>query len=256
MKYLVIGAGGTGGLIGGYLARAHQDVTLVARGKHLEAIQQKGLTIKTYGCNPITVKNIVALPESDLNDQKFDIIFVTVKAYSLKDVIKMVLDASHSKTLIIPILNSLGAGSYLRKYLPGLQVYDGCIYITGYVSAPGEVSQNNPIFRIVYGLNEKSSKNKPERERMQNHLRQSGIDVLYSEEITGEIFKKLTFTSAFAAAAAYYDKQAGDLQIPGEARELFVKLLDELCEIASGAQIACDRQSVLSDNITILDSLS
>lgn len=38
MKYLVIGAGGTGGCIGGYLADAGRDVTLIARGKHLEAI--------------------------------------------------------------------------------------------------------------------------------------------------------------------------------------------------------------------------
>ena len=43
MKYLVIGAGGTGGCIGGFLAHGGQDVTLIARGEHLKAIQENGL---------------------------------------------------------------------------------------------------------------------------------------------------------------------------------------------------------------------
>ena len=46
LKYLVLGAGGTGGPIGGYLARAGKDVTLIARGRHLEAMKSNGLEIE------------------------------------------------------------------------------------------------------------------------------------------------------------------------------------------------------------------
>ena len=42
MKICVVGAGSIGGLLGAKLALAGEDVTLIARGKHLEAIQQKG----------------------------------------------------------------------------------------------------------------------------------------------------------------------------------------------------------------------
>ena len=45
MTYLVIGAGGVGGCIGGYLADAGFDVTLIARGRHLEAIHSRGLRL-------------------------------------------------------------------------------------------------------------------------------------------------------------------------------------------------------------------
>ena len=45
MKYLVIGTGGTGGLIGGFLAKNQLDITLIACGEHLKAIQNQGLTI-------------------------------------------------------------------------------------------------------------------------------------------------------------------------------------------------------------------
>ena len=43
MKYAIIGAGGTGGSLGFFLTKAGKDVTLIARGKHLEAIRKNGL---------------------------------------------------------------------------------------------------------------------------------------------------------------------------------------------------------------------
>lgn len=46
MKYAVIGAGGTGGMIGFYMTKAGKDVTLIARGEHLAKTQEKGLTVE------------------------------------------------------------------------------------------------------------------------------------------------------------------------------------------------------------------
>lgn len=48
MKYLIIGAGGTGGVVGFHMAQAGKDVTLIARDAHLESIQQKGLTLQEH----------------------------------------------------------------------------------------------------------------------------------------------------------------------------------------------------------------
>lgn len=151
MKYLVIGAGGTGGLIGGYLAKKKFDVTIVARGEHLRVIQQKGLTIKTYGEEPVHLTNIKAIGEDALENQKFDVIFVCVKAYHLSSIVQMLKDAAQEQMMIIPILNSLGIGAYLRTELPGLNIYDGCIYITGFISAPGEVSKITRFLEFFTG---------------------------------------------------------------------------------------------------------
>lgn len=43
-KFLIIGTGGVGGSIAGFLALAGKDVTCIARGKHLEAIREKDFT--------------------------------------------------------------------------------------------------------------------------------------------------------------------------------------------------------------------
>ncbi|MGW5670930.1 ketopantoate reductase family protein [Micromonospora sp. NPDC003776] len=47
MRYLIIGAGAVGGTIGVRLGEAGRDVTLVARGAHLSALQEQGLTLRT-----------------------------------------------------------------------------------------------------------------------------------------------------------------------------------------------------------------
>jgi len=254
MKYLVIGAGGTGGLIGGYLAKNQLDVTLIARGEHLMAIQQKGLTIKTYGEEPVHISNIKAIGEDALENQKFDVIFVCVKAYHLSSIVQMLKNAAHKQTVIIPILNSLGAGAYLRTELPRLNIYNGCIYITGFISAPGEVSQNNQIFRIFYGL-DKENKTDNSRDTMEREVRESGIDIRYSAAITSEIFKKLTFTSAFASCAAYHNIQASSLQSDETYRNHFISLLKELKQISDAANFGLT-DKFFKENLQILDDLS
>ena len=47
MKILVLGSGGVGGCIGAYLSKAGKDVTLIARGQHLEKMQEQGLVIES-----------------------------------------------------------------------------------------------------------------------------------------------------------------------------------------------------------------
>ena len=47
MRLIVIGAGGIGAYFGGELARAGHDVTMFARGAHLDALRERGLTVRT-----------------------------------------------------------------------------------------------------------------------------------------------------------------------------------------------------------------
>lgn len=59
MKYLIIGAGGTGGVVGYYMTKAGKDVTLIARGAHLKQMQTNGLILEKMwdqSTETITVK--------------------------------------------------------------------------------------------------------------------------------------------------------------------------------------------------------
>src|SRR4051812_43515512 len=80
MRIAVLGAGGTGGYFGGLLARAGEDVTFIARGAHLAAIQANGLTVKSR-----TVGDFTVSPASATDDPQsvgpVDLILFCVKTY-------------------------------------------------------------------------------------------------------------------------------------------------------------------------------
>ena len=124
MKYVVIGAGGTGGPIGGFLTRAGKDVTLIARGEHLKKIREYGLQFETpSGSFTVPVK-ACAMEEYQ---GSADVIFVCVKGYSLADTIPFIERIGDSHTVVIPVLNIYGTGKELQKSLPDIPVMDVCI---------------------------------------------------------------------------------------------------------------------------------
>ena len=148
-KYLIIGTGGVGGSIAGFLALNGEDVTCIARGAHLEAIRSRGLHLKS-DLKGEHFLNVKACTSEEYND-KADVIFVCVKGYSI-DSIKDVLErASTPDTLVIPILNVYGTGPSIGRLAPSLKVLDGCIYIVGFVSGEGEITQMGTMFRLVFG---------------------------------------------------------------------------------------------------------
>ena len=145
-KFLIIGTGGVGGSIAGFLALAGKDVTCIARGKHLEAIREKGLHLKSdlKGEHYLPVKACTA---EEYNEQA-DVIFVCVKGYSINSIQDVLERASHQDTLVIPILNVYGTGPRIGRLVPRVTVLDGCIYIVGFVSGTGEITQMGKIFRL------------------------------------------------------------------------------------------------------------
>lgn len=153
MKYLIIGAGGTGGCMGAYMAQAGKDVTLIARGAHLKAIQENGLKMETTFKGNFTVENIQATDMEHYNE-KPDVIFVCVKGYSLDETIPFIRRVAKPESIVIPVLNIYGTGGRMQKELPELLVTDGCIYIVGLIKEPGCLLQSGNLFKVVFGVRE------------------------------------------------------------------------------------------------------
>ena len=104
MKICIIGAGATGGYLGVKLIKAGLDVSLVARGAHLEAMKDKGLTLIE------NEKKIVCFPKCSENMKKLgkmDFIFITLKAYSIPGVVKEIVDMFHEETSVITAYNGI-----------------------------------------------------------------------------------------------------------------------------------------------------
>lgn len=253
MKYLVIGAGGTGGGIGAYMTEAGKDVTLIARGEHLRQIQEHGLKMETTKRGSYTVQPIKAADMEHYDGQP-DIIFVCVKGYSLEETIPFIKRIAKEDTIVIPILNIYGTGGRMQEKLPGLLVTDGCIYIASEIKEPGTILMRGDIFRIVYGVRDPKEL-RPELFEVAKDLKDSGIEGVLSDNIRRDALQKFAYVSPMAACGLYYHVSAGDVQITGEPRDTFVKLMKEIDALAVAMEVPF-LIDIVTTNLQILDTLS
>lgn len=252
MKYLVIGAGGTGGAIGAYMTEAGKDVTLIARGEHLRQIQEQGLKMETTKKGDYTVNPIKAA-DMDHYDEQPDIVFVCVKGYSLEVTIPFIRRIAKENTIVIPILNIYGTGGRMQEKLPDLLVTDGCIYIASEIKEPGTILMRGDIFRIVYGVRD-PKEFRPELFEVAKDLKDSGIEGVLSDNIRRDALQKFAYVSPMAACGLYYHVSAGDVQITGDPRDTFIKLMKEIDALAVAMEVPF-LVDIVATNLRILDTL-
>lgn len=252
-KYLIIGAGGTGGCIGAYMTEAKKDVTLIARGAHLKAMQETGLRMETTKKGNYTVFPVKATDMEHYQEHP-DVIFVCVKGYSLLETVPFIRRVAKPETVVIPILNIYGTGGRLQKELPDLLVTDGCIYIAAEIKSPGCLWQNGDIFRVVFGVRDPLEYREMLSEVKQD-LDDSGITGILSDDIRRDALMKFSYVSPAAACGQYYDVPAGPMQRPGKIRDTFAALIEEITILAKAMGIALPADMV-QINLDILDSLT
>jgi 2-dehydropantoate 2-reductase len=252
-KYLIVGTGGVGGSIAGFLALAGENVTCIARGAHLKSIRKNGLTLISDLKGRHTLR-INAYDAEEYNE-KADIIFVCVKGYSLNSVSGLLQRVSHAGTLIIPVLNVYGTGARIQSFLNEGTALDGCIYIVSFVSAPGEITQMGRVLRLVSGIREGSNVDPDRIESIRNTLVNSGIHVIISDDINRDTFIKWSYISAMACTGAYFDVPMRNIQHDGKERNMFIELSRESAETGKKLGIAVP-DDILEHHLKVLDSLA
>ena len=103
-KVCVFGAGAIGGYMAAALSKAGADVSIVARGPHLEAIQQNGLTLRKDGGEE-TFKLAASDKASDLGPQ--DYVIIALKAHSVPAIVDQFAPLLNDNTSIVPAVNGL-----------------------------------------------------------------------------------------------------------------------------------------------------
>ena len=252
MKYLVIGAGGTGGALGACLARGEKDVTLIARGAHLAAMQSEGLRV-IRPKDDFTVSNIAATDMAHY-EEKPDVVFVCVKGYSLEDTIPFLQRIADGRTVVIPLLNLYGTGGKLQDRLPGTPVMDGCIYIASEIRSPGCILMRGDILRVVFGPRS-PEESLPILKEIAAELNECGVRGILSENIRRDALMKFAYVSPQGACGVYYDVAAGAMQRPGRYRDCFAALVREIVLLAEAMEIRFDVDPVRR-NLDILDALN
>ena len=264
MKYAIIGAGGTGGILGFYMTKADRDVTLIARGRHLAAMQEKGLAVEKMWDGTTEIIPVKAM-DMEHYDEQPDVVLVCVKGYSLEDTIPFIQRVAKPSTIVIPVLNIYGTGAKMQEQLPKLLVTDGCIYVSANIKEPGVLIQHGRILRVVYGVRNMSTQKvniKRAHEEMLDALKNikkdfddSGIDGVLSENIQRDALEKFFYVSPIGAAGLYYHATAADFQREGKQREAFKTMIREIAALAEAMGVPFERDMV-EVNLKILSSLA
>ena len=277
MKVCIFGAGAIGGYMGVKLAKAGADVSLVARGPHLVAMQEKGLTLIEEG-ETTTVPVTASDDPAALGVQ--DYVIVTLKAHSVPPVVSKMAPLIGLNTTIVSGVNGVpwwyfhkleGAheGTRLDSVDPGNAQWDGfgpdrvlgcVVYPAAEVIEPGVIKH---IEGNRFSLGEPDGSKSDRAQALSKILTNAGLKAPVRPKLRDEIWVKLwgnlSFNPISALTHATLDVLCTDEGTRAVARNMMVEA-QEIAErlgvkfpidvdrrIAGGAAVGAHRTSMLQD---------
>jgi 2-dehydropantoate 2-reductase len=227
MKVAVFGAGAIGGMMGVKLAAAGADVTFIARGPHLAAMQQNGVTLNSFG-ETTTVRPRCLADAARAGVQ--DYVIVTLKAHSLPAAAPSIAAMMGPETALITAVNgvpywyfhgmpgpwadrrveSVDPGGVVWNTLPPSQAIGCVVYPAAEVVAPGVIEHT---YGDRFSLGEPDGSRSPRIEAISRLLIESGLKAPVRPRIRDEIWVKLwgnlCFNPVSALTGATLDRIVG-----------------------------------------------
>lgn len=216
MKICIVGAGAIGGWIGAWMARAGNEVSLVARGEHLRVLRDSGLTFQSGG-QDTRFKVAASSEPADFGSQ--DVVFIGLKAYSIGSMLPRLAPLVGPDTVVVPAINGLpwwyfhGAGGPMdgesiacldpeRRMFADLDPSRivGCVvHGAAQVIAPGTIRHTAGNLFI---LGEPDGSESPRVLRLSSTMREAGFDAPVTREIRQEVWMKLIGNLSYNPIAA------------------------------------------------------
>jgi len=142
-KIAVVGAGAIGSLIGALLARVGEDVTLIGRQEHVEAIQASGLVIEgVLGRLTIPLKATQAL------DFRPDLVLLAVKTQDVENTCQQIKELVEDAP-IVTLQNGVRSDSIVASLLPAENILSGVVMLNVQYLKPGKITYARPGSLII-----------------------------------------------------------------------------------------------------------
>jgi 2-dehydropantoate 2-reductase len=148
MKIAAMGAGGVGGYFGARLQQAGHEVTFFARGRHLQALKEKGLTLESAHGNA-NLK--VRVFEDPREAEVVDVVLFAVKLWDTETAAERLRPIVGEHTVVIPFQNGVESISRLKSFFPEKAIMGGSAYIGTRIKAPGVIEHSGQMARLQFG---------------------------------------------------------------------------------------------------------
>jgi len=253
MKVCIFGAGAIGGYVAVKLAQTGHQVSVVARGAHLEAIKAKGLTLQQGGMRHHARVKAAADPAA-LGPQNY--VFVSVKAPSLPDVAQRLAPLIGPETAVVTAMNgipwwffhgfgkfdgtsfdSIDPGGALAKALPPQRIIGCVLHIACSVPEPGLIVHNS---QNRFFLGELDGATSPRLAVLADAMKAAGMEAEARPDIRRDVWVKLLGNMTFAPVSlltqATNDAMGAD---PG-VRKIFAAMIEEANAVGAPYGLASD----------------
>jgi 2-dehydropantoate 2-reductase len=235
LNVAVIGVGGIGGYFGAKLVNASSnsefsiDTFFVARGKHLETIKGKGLTLKSPEFEKIICKPVLATEKiSDL--PPIDIFLICVKGYDLKETAISIRDRVKDNTVILPPLNGADIHDRLRSEIKIGIILPTAVYISGHIEEPGVVVHVGKPGKLIFGKDPRHSDFVPRN--LFRVFDKASIDYEWKEDADPTIWEKYIFIASYGLVSARYNRTLSEILETPSLKEEVAGIMNEINLIA------------------------
>lgn len=240
MRFLIVGAGGVGGYFGGRLAQAGEDVTFVARGQHLAAIEEHGLRVDSvrgdFVVHPArVVSNAVEAGEVDC-------IIAATKTWQLSEAAELIRPLVGRGSVVLPLQNGVEAPAQLAALLGGENVLGGVAKIFSYIEAPGHIRHVGGAASITFG--ELDKRRTARVERLLEVLSGAGIATDIADDIAVAMWRKFLFVTPLGGVGAVTRAPIGVIRSLAETRRLMEEGMREILCLARAEGIGLPDDAV------------
>ena len=192
-----MGAGAVGGYFGGLLANQGEDVVLIARGAHGDAIAKNGLQVDSHWGN-FNVK--VPVTDDPSTFGEVDLILHCIKLYSNAESFPTMNGMVGKDTIILTIQNGATSGQILSEAFGGKHVLQGATYIETGIAGPGHIHQSGSTAMIEFGEEDGSTTERTEAVR--KLFDRDGMQVAVSSNIIDTLWTKMVSVGSIGSVMA------------------------------------------------------
>ncbi len=240
MRIAVFGAGAVGGYFGGRLAQGGEEVVFIARGKTLEALRTKGLTVES-------LKGDFALSPAQATDDPaqvgpVDVVLVGVKAWQVSEAAQAMRPLVGPETCVVPLQNGVEAADQLAATLGARQVLGGLCAIICFVVEPGHVRHAGGDPSVAFG--ELDNRKSERAERLRQAFARAQVRVEIPSDIQVALWEKFLFIASWGGVGAVTRARVGVLRTLPETRQMLEEAMREIFAVGRARGVALPDDAV------------
>ena len=236
MRVLILGAGALGSVLGGFLAKAGHDVTLLGRAWHLDVVRQDGLRISgLWGEHRVKRLAVATRTEEVTAAPPFDWIFVCVKAHQTAEAAAQLKTWLGPSTFICAFQNGLGNYEALLQTVPPERLALGRV-IFGVEIEPGRVRVTVFADEVLIGSPDAKFPG-TQAAALAAELQESGIPARATATILLSLWAKVLYNCALNGFSALLEVPYGKLLERPETKRLMRTIIEEAYRVAAAHRI-------------------